>query len=387
MHPRLLAIALAGALLALAPLSGHGASATLVELRVIPGRASIFIGGAFAFEAKGTFSDGSTRDVTRKARFSSTSTNVADFVRKNVLLAVAAGETTIVATLGEVASEPVPFTVSPIASLQIEPAQTAIRLGSRFGWVASATLENGADGLVVLSGVEWSSSDEEALPIASSGKKSGQSRGARLTTSPVTLQATLVSEPSISATRQVSVVDPEDLVAISVEPAVRVIQLGDPFRFRAIGDFGGPLAEITLNVDWLSENPLVARTKKSGVIVVRDFGTTTISVRDPETNLPSASNAELIVVGEVTALVIEPPAVALAVGEEEGLEAIADVEESLVDFDWSGRVDWTSSDPAIVSVSGGGRVRCESEGSATITAREPRNGAAAPADVTCSVAP
>jgi hypothetical protein len=382
-------IGFASALLALslAPATSLGASATLLELRVIPGRASIFPGGAFAFEAKGTFSDGTTRDVTRKARFATSDPNVAEFVRKNVLLAEQAGEITITATLDDVVSAPVPFTVSPITSLLIEPALNGIRLGARFGWVASAELANGADGLDVSSQINWSSDDPDSLPIANKGSKKGLSRGAELTAAPVGLHAALVGS-LLTTTRDVSVVDPAALDAVSVQPATRVIQLGDPFRFRAIGDFDGVQAEISLNVDWLSSNGDVATTAKSGVIKVRDFGTTTISVRDRETGIVSGpSSAQLIVVGDVTALSIDPPAVALGVGEEEGLDAIADVEASDTDFDWSGRVDWTSNDPETVSVSGGGRVRCESEGAATITAREPRIGITATAEVTCSAAP
>jgi trimeric autotransporter adhesin len=382
-------IGLASALLfalSLAPAPSLGASATLLEIRVIPGRASIFPGGAFAFEAKGTFSDGSTRDVTRKAQFAASPPNIADFVRKNVLLAEQAGEITVTATLGDVVSAPVPFTVSPITSLLIEPALNGVRLGSRFGWVVSAELANGADGFDVSNQVNWSSDDPDSLPIANKGSKKGLSRGAEITAAPVGLHAALIGS-MLTATRDVSVVDPEALGAISVEPATRVIQLGDPFRFRAIGDFGGVLAEITLNVAWLSSNEDVATTAKSGVIKVRGFGTTTISVEDRETGLPSATNAQLIVVGDVSSLAIDPPAVALAVGEEEGLDAIADVEENVTNFDWSGRVDWTSSNPADVSVSGSGRVRCESDGGATITAREPRSGQSATADVTCSAAP
>src|SRR5688572_13638740 len=119
MSPRRTALGLACALLALplAPHSSPGASATLLEIRVVPGRASIFPGGAFAFEAKGEYSDGSVRDVTRKAQFESTNTMVADFVRKNVLVAEAAGDTTIKARLKEVVSAEVPFTVSPIVAL------------------------------------------------------------------------------------------------------------------------------------------------------------------------------------------------------------------------------------------------------------------------------
>jgi hypothetical protein len=379
-------LGLAGALaLLLAPVPSLGAGATLLEVRVIPGRASIFPGGAFAFEAKGIYSDGSTSDLTRKARFASESPAVADFVRKNVVLADQAGETTITATVGDVVSAGVPFTVSPVAALEIEPALTAIRLGSRFGWVVSATLANGASGLDVSSRVNWSSSNPDALPIQNKGKKKGLSRGAALTTTPAILEAALVGS-MLTTTRGVSVVDPADLQSISVQPATRVIQSGDGFRFRAIGDFGGPLAEISLNVAWMSDDPQVATTTKGGLIRVRGFGDATLSVRDRETGIVSASNAQLIVVGAVTALTMDPPALALALGEEDGLDAIADVAQSDTNFDWSGRVDWSSNAPAIASVNDGGRVRCEGVGAATITARDPRSGKTATAGVTCSEA-
>jgi len=74
--------------------------AVLVSLQVTPAAASIATGATQQFTATGTYSDGSTQDVTLLASWVSSATGVATVSSKGVATGVAAGSANIMATYG-----------------------------------------------------------------------------------------------------------------------------------------------------------------------------------------------------------------------------------------------------------------------------------------------
>jgi hypothetical protein len=379
--------------LCLVPRPVAGGGATLVSIQAYPDRASIFPGGAFGFGAIGHYSDGSTRILTRKASFQSSNLSVAEFVKKNTILGVTAGTVTITASVSGVISQPLQFGVSPLAALTILPDVDGIRLGSLVRYGANGTLEDGFDGLPVSELVEWISLAPAVLPIGSGRKDRGLAEALALGTAPIQAQLG-TSGPSI--TRDIHVVGM--LAAVRVSPAQRVLRVGEGGRFRTIGSFeGGVEAEITPDVDWFSEHEDVVSVGSRGSLKVRGFGTATLRVVDRETGIDSQAsggNAQLTIVGPLRTLAVAPAALALLVGEEERFDVNGTVEldeagTNLGSFDWAGRVDWFSSDSAVASVDDEGDVRCESAGTATVSARVTRSGilsSASDADgeITCS---
>jgi len=90
------------------PLSGSAtltvvAAPALASITVTPETASVPKGGSQKFRATGTYSDGSTADLTAKATWSSSNTSVATIVSAGKAKAVGVGTATITATSGSVA--------------------------------------------------------------------------------------------------------------------------------------------------------------------------------------------------------------------------------------------------------------------------------------------
>jgi len=109
-----------------ASLSGTGSAPILISLAVTPAAPSIMWGNSQQFSATGTFSDGSTQDLTTSVSWSSSATSVAAIsnVSGNQGLAssIASGWTTIAATSGSIADstiltvdQPPPPTISGIS--------------------------------------------------------------------------------------------------------------------------------------------------------------------------------------------------------------------------------------------------------------------------------
>ena len=72
---------------------------TLTSIAIMPANPSIFIGAAQQFTAIGTYSDGSTRDITRQTTWTSSSARVATINTNGLATGVSIGATTISAAL------------------------------------------------------------------------------------------------------------------------------------------------------------------------------------------------------------------------------------------------------------------------------------------------
>jgi large repetitive protein len=386
---------LAGGLLLLGGLAPGAAAAagSLLAVQVYPSGASIYPGGVFGMGAVGIYEDGSIKDLSAKARFTSGDPLVAEIVKKNFLRAKKQGFTPIRASYRGIESDPLSFEVSPIASLAIIPAESGIRVGTKMFWGATATLANGASGFAFSPFVTWSSNDPVVLPTEDDKKDRGVSIAAQVGTAELTAKWVRTSG-NMTVTRTIHVV--ETLSSVAITPANRVIQKGDGARFRAIGTFeGGVLADVSFDVDWTSLNTSVVRPNKKGDLKVRGFGTTTLRVVDRATGFSSESSggdATLTIVGEVESLAVQPAALELLVGEEERFDAIAEVEGSDETFSWGRRVVWISNDGAVATVSEDGDVLCVGAGAATISARDARTAISSTEDaadgvITCVEAP
>jgi len=362
--------ALLGGSLAPAPMQG----AELVSIQVFP-RGSIPPGSAFGFGAIGTYSDGTSRDITRKVKLVSSHPAAAPVLRRNVVAGVAPGTSVISATLKNVTStRNATLTVSPITALAITPGEDGIRLGSRVRFGARATLADGTDGLDVTHLVEWESLDPGVVSMANKKKSKGLSRALALGTA--TLRITLPGT-ALFADKEVSVV--ENLQSVEVTPDFLRIQPGGGSRFRAIGLFeGGVEAEVTFDSRWFSSDTSIAKLDKSGRSKVRALGSVDVKAVDKKTAIESSSDGVLEIVGDVASITVEPPALELAVGEEFAYDAIADVvvteQGTTAPFSWGDRLHWLSTHPDVALPDEGGNVRCEAPGTATIFAIDPRTG-------------
>src|SRR5205823_115977 len=136
-------------------------SASLTAVAVTPGSTSIAVSATASLHATGTFSDGSTQDLTSTVQWSSSDPSVASVTAAGV----AAGAATVTANLGSIMqSTTVTVTAPSISSISVTPEDLTLAIGITQQFTATAIYSDGSSQDLV-TGVTWSSSTTSVATI------------------------------------------------------------------------------------------------------------------------------------------------------------------------------------------------------------------------------
>ncbi|MCK9363820.1 MAG: Ig-like domain-containing protein [Syntrophales bacterium] len=164
--------------------------ATLVSIAVTPTMASIPMGGTQAFIATGTYSDGTSHDISNIATWTSGTIGVATVVSPGITTGLSVGMAMITATSGYASGSATLFVSSAtLVSIAVTPTMASIPMGLTQSFVATGTYSDGtthdisniatwtsgaiAVATVVSPGVATGVSTGTATITATSGGKSG----------------------------------------------------------------------------------------------------------------------------------------------------------------------------------------------------------------------
>jgi 6-phosphogluconolactonase (cycloisomerase 2 family) len=136
--------------------------ATLLSIAVTPANPSIPAGLTVPFTATGTYSDGSTQNLTTSATWTSTNLGVATISNagptSGTATGVTAGSSSITATLGNIASVPITLTVTAaqLVSIAVTPTNPTIVNGATEQFIATGTYTDTTT-KVLTTAVTWAS--------------------------------------------------------------------------------------------------------------------------------------------------------------------------------------------------------------------------------------
>jgi hypothetical protein len=330
-------------------------AATLTGIAVTPGNAVTAFGITQQFTATGTFSDGTSRDITDQVTWAALPGTVATINDAGLATPVSVGTATIQASsAGITASTTLRVTAKTLVSIEVTPAGQTIDVGSTLQLAATGTFSDGTtQGLT--DQVTWTTSDEAIATvtdevITSNGLVEGLTGGI------VTITASLGTVNPISGGVTVVINDPNALVlesiAVTAAGDVTSLPLGVTVQLTATGTFrNGSTADITNEVVWASSNANVTVSNddgSKGVARAAVLGSADITATQGTVVSPAFAL-------EATPALIEDFALAafattVAVGEPLRVVATAELGD-----DTSGQVNerltWTSSDPLLASVS------------------------------------
>ena len=345
--------------------------ATLVSLEVTPTNPSIALGTSQQFAATGTFTDGTTQDLTTDVQWESSATGAStisnDAGSHGLAHSVGLGDSAISAThSGITGSTTLTISNATLVSIAVTPVLPVVVLGMDQPFTATGTFSDGSIQDLTAQ-VVWSSSHETVSTVANAAGSEGVASS--IATGTTTISAAL-SGISGSTTLEVS---NAILASVEVTPSHPSAALGTTQAFVATGIYtDGSTHDVTHDVTWSTSDPAVATVSNAsgsrGLATTVAVGSATIAAA---LEGKSGSTSFIVSAAELVAIAVSPDAATLAAGTSQAFTALGLLSDGTRQ-DLTDQVTWSSSDDSIATVSGAvgsqGLVTGSTVGSVTISA-------------------
>lgn len=207
---------------------------TLVSIAVTPANFTIAPGTTQQYTATGTYTDGSTKDISSSVSWSSSDTAIATISSTGLATAVAAGTTTISATSGTIVGSTTLTVGNPptLSSIALTPASPSVPVGTSQQFTATGTYSDGSTQTLGATDVTWS-----AGGVAGGNSTVGTISSSGLYTAPstipnpaqVTITATSTASSSVSGSTTLTV----SQIGVTVSPTTATVPGGATQQFTA----------------------------------------------------------------------------------------------------------------------------------------------------------
>lgn len=305
----------------------------------------------------GTFSDGSTGEVTTLATWASSDPTRVEIGDSGIVRAVALGTATITASIGELSTTmAIEVTDAAIATIEITPAIATLAKGLERQYGAIGHFTDGTS-LAIGDQVTWESSAWAIATVSASGNVRGLRQGL------ATISARLGSgygRIDLQVTQAVP-------VALAIAPHDGTLPRGFVQQLVAIATYSdGSRRDMTSAASWLSSSTDIAAVG-GGRVEGRAPGAATITASVSGADGAILATTELAITGAALValgLAVGDPRIPLAYGED--LVVTGTFDDGSTE-DLTTQVTYATSAPHVV-VTPAGRASAESAGSATVTA-------------------
>jgi RHS repeat-associated protein len=340
-------------------------TATLTAIAIQPAAATLIIGQTRQLIAVGTYSDGSTANVTASATWSSSDNAIATVSASGNASAVAAGTATITAAIGSISGTAELTVVPQPTSLVIAPAFAEIRPGETQQFTTTAHFADGTSRNVT-NEVAWTSGDPESASINAQGLATGIIDGY------VTIIAVFGEQTAYAelAVRRV-------VTQITVTPDPFTVVRGAYRRLTATATYDdGTSGDVTNNASWTSSAFHIISVD-SGRVYGVDIGEATITAELG--GFSDSAAGTVSATGTATSLTIEPAEAVIPHQEIAYFNAYLNYSDGSY-RDVTFTAQWTAAPDDVVSVHQGA-VYGSAIGSATVTASSDGFSASVPVTV------
>ena len=245
-----------------------GGSATLQSITVAPANPSIPAGAINQFTATGTYSDGTSRNITSSVLWSSGTTSVATVAPSGLATSTGAGSALITATSGGISgSTMLTVTAATLQSVSVTPVTPIMATNSTKQFTATGTYSDGTSRNIT-SSVLWSSGTTSVATVAPSGLATSIGAGSSV------IKATSGSI-SGSTTLTVTAATLQSIAVVAANPS---IPAGLTTQFTATGTYSdGTSQNITSSVIWSSGTTSVATIAVGGLATSIGIGSANIT--------------------------------------------------------------------------------------------------------------
>jgi uncharacterized protein YjdB len=336
----------------------------LSSISIQPGNGSIAQGTKIQFTATGTFTDGSTHNLTTKVSWSSSNPAFASISSTGAVSGISPGLVTITASLGSVtASVPFNVTNATIVSISVTPTAQNVPIGWGVQFTATGVFSDSST-QDITSTSKWASDN---TAVASIGASSGAASA--ISTGTANINVTF-SYAGASATGTTSLtVYSATLSSISITPSSDLLAPGSTLQINARGTWSDGRSQlVNQKVSWSSSSSSVASVSATGVATGQSAGVATITAQSGTLS----ATANLVVEGSALASIkVTPQNSSLPKTIETQLKATGIFTDGQ-SLDLTEAASWSSSSPSVATVSNAmdtaGLATGVAPGSTTITA-------------------
>ncbi len=337
--------------------------ANLSSIAIQPGDSTIAPATTIQFTAIGTFSDGSTRNITNQVTWSS-SNPAAATIQNSTATGVAQGQSTISATLNSV-SDSVTLTVSgaTIKTISVTPSGQSIAAGTQLDFIATGVFTDGSTQNITNS-VTWTSSNTAFATVSNTAGSNGIV--AAVSTGSVTIKATFGGTSGSAPLT----VNSATLTSISLVPTTFLLAPASTKQYDATGTYSdGSTFLLNIEATWKSSSTTVATVTSYGLVTGQSAGSADITAKMGSVT----SNAASLIVSSspLVSLAVMPGTASVPETIETPFTAIGTFGDGTTQ-DLTESVQWTAAPASVATISNvGGSIGFAtgvSVGNATITA-------------------
>lgn len=333
--------------------------ATLSSIAVTATPPVVRIGSTVQLTATGTYSDGSTSDITSHiTTWHSSDTAIATVNTNGLVSGVATGTASITASLDDVTSAPLIMTVPAptLESITITPSglpSIQIHGEQQFRAIGHYSDNASAD---ITSSVTWHSANTGVATIASGGLATGVSAGTSMIT------ASLGSVTSAVGTTLT--VKAATITSIEITPTSPVVRIGGTRQLVATATYSdSTTGDVTYSVTWTSSNTAVA-TVQSGLVVGMSSGAANITA---SLNGVEGSTTLTVPAPTLQSITITPTEPSIQLHSQQQFLAMGHYSDNAT-VDITSSVTWHSASNAVATIASGGVATGVSAGTSVITA-------------------
>ena len=312
---------------------------TLQSIQVSGTSPSVVAGQTLQLKATGSYSDGSTKDITSTATWSTSDNSIATVASGGMLTAKASGQCSVAAKIGTIGGS-LPITITPaLVSIAVTPANPSIAISTSEQFIATGTYsDNSTQNLT--SQVTWASSSSSVATISKTAPTMGLASAVSAGTT--TISATLGSVSGNTLLTVTSVTP----TLITVAPANPTLALGLSQQFTATATFSdGSTQDVTGVAHWHSSSNAASITV-SGLATATNLGTSTISA-----TFGGISGSTLLTVNaaNVGSIAIKPSNGSIAQGTQLAFTATGTYNDGST-HDLTHVVTWSSDNTAVLKI-------------------------------------
>ncbi len=243
---------------------------------------------------------------------------------------------------------------SRLASVIVAPQNPDVALGNDQQFSATAVFGDGSKTDVTNLAV-WSSAQAKIATVNTEGLASSKAVGST---------SILAIYKAVNASSTLTV-NPAALVSITVAPQSISLTPNHSVQLSATGAFSdGTTQDLTGAVSWSSTPTGIVAISAGGFLTAQALGTATISATS---NAFSTTDTVTVLAPTLRSISVASSEESIPLGESVQLSATGQYNDRSTQ-DLTGSVQWSSSNPAILSISTSGMVTARAKGLVTVTA-------------------